>query len=203
MSHWVQHKCLWFPGKGRVCGRRLRPLTLGHLRLLEIIESPFLGGGSVGIEELSAAVAIVAAPLWLARHLVGHKWLLMLAALPIAVRWQKWQDEAAAFEQYMADNQWMPERYSKGNEINCNVFGYSSSFSMRMAWMMAERYQPGVPVKTHPVWRLTVMECLAWRLTEMELNGGEYVTRDEVETTNAAVAEAVAAEAAQNQTAVA
>jgi hypothetical protein len=181
----------------RVCGRFLRPITLGHLRLLEIIESPFLTGESVGIEDLSAGVAIVSLPLWAAGQAIGRKWLLRLVALPVLWRTLmigQWHEEAKAFGEFLADNRWMPEMYKKEGDI-VNVFEFSSSFSMRLAWLLSGKIGGGVPVKTHPVWQLTVMECLAWRMTDMELSGKEYVTRDEAEKVNDAVAASVAAEA--------
>jgi hypothetical protein len=182
----------------RVCGRWLRPLTLAHLRLLEIIESPFLSGESVGIEDLAAAVAILAAPPGRARWMTGRRWALRIAAFAVVTRRQDWHVEAKALSEFLADNQWTPEMYHAENEPMCSVFEYSSSFSMRIAWMLCTKTGSGVPVKTHPVWSLSLMECLAWRLTDMELSGREYVTRDEAELTTKAVAAQVALEAAQN-----
>ena len=199
MSHWMSHKACWYPGRMRVAGKWLRPLTLGHLRLLEIIESPFLAGGSVGIEDVAVAVAIVSHPFWLARWSVGRRWALRLLALPVAVYTRDWKKESGTLNKYLSDNLWMPEQYRKENEIQINPFGYSSSLSMRLAWMVSGKWAHGVPIKSHPVWNLTVMEVLAWRLTDTEINGREFVTRDEVEMTEKAITEAVSAEAEQNE----
>ena len=201
MSHWVEHKALWYPGRKRVCGRRLRPLTLGHLRLLEIIESPFLSGGEAGIEDLAAALAICSLPFRAAHWMTGRRWALRIVAFACVVIVRNWEKETWAMQAFISECQWMPEMYREDG-VMLNVYGYSSSFAMRLAFLTTKTHGMGLPTISNAVWRMTVPEIMAWRLTDMELNGNEYMTREEAEMTNAAVAAAVEAEASQNEKAV-
>ena len=198
MAHWQQHKAVWFPGRMKICGRRLRPFTLGHLRLLEIIESPFRLSGALDVRDadVGQAVAILAAPLWLSRWLVAHP-----GARRWAASWWLWrhnaEQEAAALVVFVNDCLWSPDAYKDQNEPSeGSVFGYASSFSMRVAWKLAGG---AVPVKSHPVWRLSIIEALAWAVTAAELSGRGFVTRDEMEHVERMAAATAKAEAEKAQ----
>ena len=185
----------------RICGKWLKPLSLGHLRLLDIIESPFLAGGLVGIEDLAAAVAICSLPFPAAHWMTGRRWALRIVALACVATVRDWKKETGVMQDFLSECQWMPEMYREDG-VMPNVYGYSSSFAMRLAFLTTKTHGMGLPTIRNPVWRMTVSEIMAWRLTDMELNGKEYMTREEAEMTNAAVAAAVEAEASQNEKAV-
>jgi hypothetical protein len=186
------------PGRMDVCGYRLPPFRLGHLRLLEIIESPFLGGEGqalVGKADLAQAVAVVRLP-WRVALLVMRR--------PALWRWwaswtvrnvSDWQDEAKAFGDYVADCLWAPEAYSEdGAKTDETPFGYASSFAMRIAWKLSGG---SIPSKGWGGWNLSIVEALAWAVTAAELSGRGFVTRDEMDTVEASVARQVEREAAQ------
>lgn len=201
MAHWVAHKAAWYPGRMLVCGRRLRPFTLGHLRLLECIESPYLSGGQATRADLYAAVAIVCTPWRAARWFVGRDWWLGLAAWLVLRgerRWD-WREESAALEEYVDSCLWTPESYRRDGEKedDASVFGYSSSFSMRLAYRLA-----GAPLgllarrPARQVWDMGIIEALSWAVTAAELSGRAYVTRDEMEQVESMAAQQVAKEQA-------
>ena len=201
MAHWTAHKAAWYPGRMRICNRRLLPFTLGHLRLLECVESPYLTGGQATRADLFAAVAIIALPWRVARWAVGRQFWLSVAAWIIGRNDGKawdWREESAAFERYINDCQWTPESYRKEGERedDASVFGYSSSFSMRLAVKLAgmnigqlSRYP------ARQVWDMGIIEALAWAVTAAETSGRGYVTRDEMEQVEAMAAAQVAKEA--------
>jgi hypothetical protein len=185
MAHWTAHKAAWYPGKMRVCGRRLAPLTLGHLRLLECIESPYLAGGEAVPADLYAAVAIISMPWRVARWALGNEFAMSVAVWLLARRRNKawdWRVESRAFGQYIDDCLWAPEQYSKPGEEDGSVWGYSSSWSLRVAMRLAginigliSRY------RVRQVWDLNMIEANALAVTAAELSGRNYVTRDEME----------------------
>lgn len=199
MAHWMAHKAAWFPGRVRVCGRRLLPFTLGHLRLLECAESPYLAGGDVLPADLYAAVALIRLPWRVARWVLGRPRALAVAAWRISLgagrRWD-WREESEAFAEYIDDCLWTPDAYRHDAKDDWSVFGYASSFSLRVALRLAEH--PMRDLSRHrirQVWDLPITEALAWAVTASELSGRSYVTRDEMETVEAMAAQQVAKEA--------
>ena len=200
MAHWVAHKTMWLPGWMVVCGQPLAPFRLGHLRLLEIIESPFLGGDGdaiVGRADLAQAVAALRLPWRVALCLLRH---------PRAWRWwaswnvrrvKDWRAEAEALSVYLDDCLWAPEAYQEqGAKSDTSAFGYASSFAMRVAWRLSEGR---VPTLRAAVWDMSIIEALAWAVTSAEMSGRGFVTRDEVEQVEAMVAAQVEHEAAAAQ----
>lgn len=196
MAHWLAHKAVWLPGRMEVCGIRLPPFRLGHLRLLEIIESPFLGGdgkAEVGKADLAQAVAVLRLPwrvaLWVIRRPRAWRWWASWTVRKAA----NWQEEAEALATYLDECLWAPEAYQEGGQKSDNsVFGYASSFSMRIAYRLSNGDTPTV---RHKVWNLSIIEALAWAVTSAELSGRGFVTRDEIETVEQMVAQQVAKEA--------
>jgi hypothetical protein len=184
-----------------VCGRRLAPFTLGHLRLLECIESPYLTGGVVKRVDTFAAVAIVSMPWRVARWVIGRQFCLALAAWWIGRgdggAWL-WSDESDALAKYIDDCQWTPESYRKDGEKedDASVFGYSSSFSLRLAVRLAGMNLPKLSrYHVRQVWDMGIIEALALAVTAAETSGRGYVTRDEMEQVEAMAAAQVAKEA--------
>ena len=194
MAHWLAHKAVWFPGRMEICGHRLPPLTLGHVRLLEIIESPFLTGGeSVGEADLAQAVAILRLPWRMARFVMGRPSLMRCVASWAVWRVNDWHEEALALVKYIDDCMWSPEAYREDGEKDvAGVFGYASSFAMRLAWKLSSG---AVPTMRSRVWDLGITEALAWAVTSAELSGRGFVTRDEVEMIESQAAQTVQAEA--------
>ncbi len=193
--HWTAHKAIWYPGFTRVCGRKIRPFTLGHLRLLEIIESPLRMSGAIGIiaADVAQAVAILGSPLPVARWLVGHRWAMRCWASWCVRRPFDWRVEAPWLVKHINDCLWTPEMFQKDGEES-SVFGYSSSFSMRIAWKLANGE---VPTIKHRVWRLSIIEAMAWAVTSAEMSGRGFVTRDEMEKVEAMAAAQAKREAEQ------
>jgi hypothetical protein len=165
------------------------------LRLLEITESPFLGsdGFMVRPADLGAALAILNRPWRKALWLIAHPFFWRLAASWHVWRSKSWTDDAQKLSEYFEECLWAPECYREdGERDDSNVFGFASSFSMRIAWKLSAGHPP---TKNSKVWDLSIIEALAWSVTAAELSGRGFVTRDEVELVEKQVAEQVKAEA--------
>jgi hypothetical protein len=202
MAHWVAHKAAWLPGRMEVCGFRLPPFRLGHLRLMEIIESPFLGGDGeavVGRADLAQAVALVRLPwrvsLWLMRRPSLWRWWASWTIRSTT----DWKTEAVAMSEYIGECLWAPEAYqdgSGGSAEDHSVFGYASSFAMRIAWRLSEGK---FPQRSSGVWDMSIVEALAWAVTAAELSGRGFTTRDEVDQVERMVAQQVEKEAGASE----
>lgn len=199
MAHWTAHKAAWYPGKMRVCGRRLAPFTLGHLRLLECIESPYLSGGDAVRSDLYAAVAIISMPWRVARLFVGNEFWLSVAVWLVARKEGRrfgWHEESQAFAKYVDDCLWVPEQYKQDGEEDGSVFGFSSSFSLRVALRLAgSNVQALSRYAVRQVWDIGIIEALALAVTASELSGRSYVTRDEIDQVEAMASVIAAKEA--------
>ena len=200
MAHWTAHKAAWFPGRMRVCGVRLQPFRLGHLRLLECIESPYLVGGDATVMDLAAAVALLRLPWRVARWAVGRRGALSVASWLVARKsgreWQ-WHEESDALSAYVEQCLWTPEQFKEDGAKDGSVFGYASSFSMRVAARLAgSDFRALTRAPCRQVWDMTVTEALAWAVTASELSGRNYVTRDEMDAVQAMAAAQAAKEAA-------
>ena len=196
MAQWVAHKSMWLPGRMVICGKPLPPFRLGHLRLLEIIESPFLGGDGqavVGRADLAQAVALLRLPWRVALRLLRHPRAWRWWASWTVWRVKDWRDEAGALALYLDDCLWAPEAYQEqGAKSDTSAFGFASSFAMRIAWKLSEGRVPTADAK---VWDMSIIEAIAWAVTSAELSGRGFTTRDEMETVEAMVAQQVDQEA--------
>lgn len=93
------------PDKFRILGLELKPLSLGHVHLLEAIESPFLFGGQQDLEDLVAGVFICSrgwkSNLWHLKHRRLHalyEWVWQKAVGNFDV----W-DKKILFSEYLAE----------------------------------------------------------------------------------------------------
>lgn len=110
------------PGTGpRVYGLRLRvPLSLGHVFLLDEIDSPVVHGGPLLLGDVAVASFICSMPHAKARRQLGHRTtgFAMWA-------WGKWmakrdhESESRDFAEWFFDQAKAPERWIKGDAREC------------------------------------------------------------------------------------
>jgi hypothetical protein len=154
---------------GRVLGRRLRPLTLRHLWLLEAAGSPYAFHAAPIYSDTVFAVFVLSLPFWAAR------WLIMRpGALAACFRWwgrrQKGVDvpgDMAAFSAYwqaytaMAD----PIESKNGSARESCL-----PSSVKIAWAIMGK------TGERRAWTMPVPLALSYFTAECEFNGQEYST---------------------------
>ena len=59
---YVEHKAVWFPSPVKVAGLQLMPPTIGQIRLLDAVSSPFLVGGEAVPLDVAIALHILRTP---------------------------------------------------------------------------------------------------------------------------------------------
>lgn len=192
---YIQHKSIWFPGSVRVAGRRLRPMTLGQLRLLEAVSSPFILGGPVDAHDLAIALWCLSRS-WRRPHRALRRLAAAVArrtrpsrSALLALRWQLSARRlrphctaiATALQDYIADNLWTPERFEEAG--SGSSFAPASGLTTRLALRAASldilslRHTP----RWRTIWDIPIQAICTYSVADQEASGAEYLTRAELE----------------------
>lgn len=157
---------------GRVMGRKLRPLTLAHLWILEAIDSPYVSHSTRTFRDTVTASFIASHDPRLMRWLIMHPWAYKLA-MRVWTYLYKGHDIKAAmddFEAYWQAYTNMPTSWSsKGGSSRESCLPQSIS----MAWALIGR------VGERRAWSMPLPLALSYIVAESEFNGAEYVTEDQ------------------------
>lgn len=182
---YIEHKAVWFPCAVRIAGLRLRPPTLGQLRLLEAVNSPFIAGGRADSDDCAIALWILATPWRRARRRLERPgWM---AARIAWMQWRRVRDAggcARAIEGFVGRALWVPERYEREG-AGAPAFAPASGLAARLALRAARL---GLAALAHGrrgawdcVWDIPVDAVLAYGTAAAETEGSEYQTRGEEE----------------------
>lgn len=179
---YVEHKAVWFPAVARVAGVRLRVPTLGQVRLLEAVNSPFLVGGKADRYDCAIALYLLRTPWRRARRRLTGGRLLMWK-----LRWlsdQALPGAAGELSAFVARALWAPELYVRDGQA-AGAFGPASGMAARMA-LRAVRL--GLTALCHErsgawacAWDVPADAVLAYGVAAGEIEGKEYQTRQETE----------------------
>lgn len=131
------------PVRPRVCGKWLRPFTVGHALLLHRLESPFITNQAIPEwGDLILAVEILSRPPLEAEESLGCKWMrFALGTLwPIRLLWwrRSIQDEIEKFETYLDAAMATPMTWSKPEADNSQPSGSPFVLQLlvaQMAWL--------------------------------------------------------------------
>jgi len=155
-----------------VMGVRLLPLRLGHWRLLEILDSPFVYRAPDGIEPASARDLIVAVAIcsrsyrdarWLLRHpaalaVLAWWWGVRHARLDLA-------QECHYFREYFGAWTAYPQRRKVEGEHPSAM-----PTSVRLAWLVSTR------MAIARAWEFPAIEAMEFLAIEDEKSGGRFVS---------------------------
>lgn len=179
MEH-LRHIAAWFPARVRIGHALLRPMTLGHLRLLEAQGSPFLTGAAAAREDVASALLTLRLPWRLARRLMSRPPLFCAAAAILAPPPRKLADLTRQVEEFVAGSLWTPPEYRAPEDSAPSPFGCATGLSIRLALRIA-RLPAGIMARRPPrtVWDAPLIEALWIAVADAEVNGAEYVTRAE------------------------
>lgn len=176
MEH-LAHKAVWFPCRVRIGGRRLGPVTLGQLRLLECVASPFLFGGPISRADIELALLILRRPWRLVRRLLPHPRLVSLLAPRL--RASACAMTAANLDAHIADELWTPDMYHVAGASG-STFPAASGRATRLARVVAAEGPAVSPFPRRSVWDYTCREASYACMLVAESKGAEFVTREEM-----------------------
>lgn len=188
---YLQHKAVWFPAwHCRILHLRLSLApTLGQLRLLEAVNSPFIMGGDVAAADCAVALCILARP-----------WRQMRRALGRESRWLRWRliwlawrlrrparlaSATRALAELINEALWMPEVFTRAG-TNTERQPPASGLALRLALRANELNLVALAPERRPrsVWDLGIAAILACCTADAEQHGSEYLTRKEQEQFN-------------------
>ena len=182
---YVEHKAVWWPCAVCIAGLRIRPMTLGQLRLLDAVNSPFIAGGVADADDCAIALYLLSTPWRKARKSLGAPALLAWRLRLIA--WRRVGDvstTARELEAFVSRVLWVPERYETAGAA-ASSFAPASGLAVRMAVRAA---RIGIGALGHGrrgawgcVWDIPVDAVLAYGSAAAETEGQEYQTRSETE----------------------
>lgn len=179
MEH-LRHIAAWFPARVRIGHALLRPMTLGHLRLLEAQGSPFLTGAAAAREDVASALLTLRLPWRLARRLMSRPPLFCAAAAILAPPPRKLADLTRQVEEFVAGSLWTPPEYRAPEDSPPSPFACATGLSIRLALRVARLPLERIALRPlHSVWDTPVVEALWMAVADAEVNGTEYVTREE------------------------
>jgi hypothetical protein len=188
---YIAHKAVWFPDRITLAGYRLAPPTLGQIRLLEAVNSPYMAGGEVEPLDSAIALYILATPWRRARRRLAKMprmvWLAHWMLLRRAVRDPGLPNQISAVINHAL---WAPERYIPDAEKQASAFEPSTGWAVLVAIRAcrlplsalchegrADRRDSGWSC----VWDVPVQALMAYGVAEEETKGREFQTREETE----------------------
>ena len=185
---YVQHKSVFLPNDVRIAGVRIGRVTLGHLRLLELAESPFLAGGEATTEDCAVALSLLSRPwrrgLWLLRS---------VRRLALRVAWMArfggcGRDTAAtagALRELVDRVLWHPERFEEEGREAPSPFdlatGVSVRLAMRAAGLPLERLCHAKKGAWDCVWDAPVDAVMMYAVAQEEARGAQFANPAEAE----------------------
>ncbi len=189
MEH-LQHKAAWFPAaRRRIGGRSLGAPTLGQLRLLEAVESPFVSGGQADALDCAIALRLLATPWRRSRKALAGasqwRWQLGLWSLRRTARRLRRRGQAdttaLALAALVEEVLWSPEAYSGAGNAAAAARFAACGLALRLAHRAAElRLVELSPEPRRSVWDLPVAEVMTGSTVGAEREGREFVTREEL-----------------------
>ena len=178
---YVEHKAVWFPSPVKVAGLQLMPPTIGQIRLLDAVSSPFLVGGEAVPLDVAIALHILRTPWrrcrWQLTHPSLFAFLAQLILLRRAVRAESSVSEIADF---VVAALWEPEQYIKDGAA-APAFAPATGYAVRLALRTAR-----LPLASlchagawRCVWDVPVPAAIAYCVAQAEATGTEYQDRAE------------------------
>jgi hypothetical protein len=186
---YLRHISIWWPSRVRVAGIPLRTATLGHLRVLEAIRSPFIHGGSADLWDAAAALVILSSSWRAARRLAARPQAFGLLVNPLSTLLHRSPGSApaiAAVADHIPALLFVPAVYAPESQAPAP---YAKAFGLcnRLAICAATLPLSSLSLRPHRlVWDYPIDEILLWIGAQQETS----TTRD---FQDAAEAEAAAA----------
>lgn len=160
----------------RICGGVcLGFITLGHLRLLEAIRSPFVTGDAITRLDALQLIAIASMP-----HAVARALWCNPVAFGAVVSWfalmtmGKDEQVIESLQDWMREQVEMPERWKEDEELRrpakMTDNEYASPVSMRIFLAVSK-----LNVTPNP-WSMRLSECYAWIIANRENSGDHYLS---------------------------
>jgi hypothetical protein len=198
---YVEHKAVWFPTPSRVAGLRLMPPTIGQIRLLEAVSSPFLVGGEAVPLDVAIALHILRTPWRFCRWQLCHTGLFAaLAHLLLLRRAVRAESAAAAISAFIDASLWEPERYIQDGST-APAFRPATGYAVRLALRTARlplaslchtgsgsvfsflisafSFQLSAFSSWRCAWDVPVPAAIAYCIAQAESTGSEYQDREE------------------------
>ena len=182
----VQHKTVFLPCDVRIAGYTIKRVTLGHIRLLELVESPFVTGGAITAEDCAIALIILSSP-WRK----GLRRLRSPGRFALRVKIAMMLHDCGSARTLDAVHaivfrvHWAPERFVDGKQGSASPYAPSSPFSVRMAVRAAK-----IPldrlchVKAGAwdcVWDVPVDAVMMYSVAQGESAGEKFMNPEEAE----------------------
>ena len=182
MEH-LRHIAVWWPARRiRVAGCRVRRMTLGHLRVLEAIGSPYIVGGVATLHNAAAVLVLLGCGWRAARRMVNRPASInTLAFLLCHVLDHDPGAEAAvkAVGAHIAAVLWTPEVFIPAGSAPPAfppACGSATKIALRAARL------PLATLSLHPhrsVWDYPVDEVMHLLCCDDEMNGREFAAAEE------------------------
>ena len=149
----------------RVLGRRLPPLSLRRLMLLELVNSPWIAGGAVSWGSLILSVWACVRPWhgWTAPTTLQTLWLRLTS--PRA----KLAAESARFETYVKDYWAPPQMWTKPRKKGENLKPSKLPWQMKVAGSLAA----ATGWEADKIWNMPAGEALWWAVSIASYEGAE------------------------------
>jgi len=169
------HQNIWLIEPLNILLKKMQDLTVGHVYLLEALESPFLTGADVDMADLVTAVMVCSKPFDEAR-----KFLMLPESklFKICSRWGFWcrikrVDIPDAIEQmrdYISEYTNMPEMWE---DPDSKPQASSLPRSVKIVWCLMSK------MSEREAWDCQFSRALAYMTAELEYNGSRFVTEEQ------------------------
>jgi hypothetical protein len=180
---YIAHKTVWWPGKMRIAGRTLRPMTLGQLRILEAVNSAYISGRPVDDADITLALYILTTPWRRARHGVHNAYRMAWRMAWLRLRHGRHLPVIAGqLREYVDVELWTPDRFEKAGTAtfyNCAT-GIAVRMAMRAAALPLQALCHISATAWQCVWDVPVRAILCYGVAHAEIKGAEFMTVEEL-----------------------
>lgn len=175
---YVEHKAVWFPCAVRIAGLRLRPMTLGQLRLLEACDSPFVAGGDLATGDIPLALLVLRLPWRIGRRILVRRRLATTLCALLAMRAAR-PGTVEALGAFIRDTLWTPDEFTAAGQTTA-PFPPATGMAIRLALHARQIGALALdPFTRRSIWDLPVKSLLSTGIAAAEREGREFDARQD------------------------
>jgi len=168
------HQSIWLMKPLSVMGRHLHDLTVGHVFLLEAMDSPFFCGGILHEEDVLVASLICTMSFDEAKAIMMDTKRLVKKCewwgFFCRIKGIKIEDEVPKLRDYITSYTAFAEPWvDKDKPVKKSAI----PFSVRLAWLLMDR------MSEHEAWNLPMCRAMAYYEAFCEANGVEFLSQDQ------------------------
>ena len=182
----TQHKTVFLSCDVRIAGFKIGRVTLGHVRLLELAESPFIAGGTISAEDCAIALIFLSNP-WRRglRRLRSPRRFALRIKIAMLLHDCGSESTLQSVDELISRVHWAPERFVEDGKGAGRDFDPATGMSVRLAVRAArlplEKLCHVKKTAWDCVWDAPVDAVMLYGVAQEEAAGAQFMNPAEYE----------------------